>query len=94
VPELKVMLPDATFIARSGQINVSDNEDPVKAVKDTGRRQLIIAGILTEVCVAFPALSALEAGFEAFVVTDASGTFDVASREAAWLWMTAAGRSS
>ena len=50
------------------------------AVKATGRKQLIIAGIVTEVCVAFPAMSALEAGYEVFVVTDASGTFAAASR--------------
>ena len=40
---------------------------------------------------AFPALSALEAGYEVFVVTDASGTFDAASRQAAWARMAAAG---
>jgi nicotinamidase-related amidase len=91
VPELKEMFPDAPFIARPGQINAWDNEDFVKAVKDTGRKQLIIAGIVTEVCVAFPALSAVEAGYEVFVVTDASGTFDAASREAAWLRMSSAG---
>ncbi len=91
VPELKAMFPDAPFIARPGQINAWDNEDFVKAVKATGRKQLLIAGIVTEVCVAFPALSALEAGYEVFVVTDASGTFDAASREAAWLRMSAAG---
>jgi nicotinamidase-related amidase len=45
VPELKEMFPDAPFIARPGQINAWDNEDFVKAVKDTGRKQLIIAGI-------------------------------------------------
>jgi nicotinamidase-related amidase len=91
VPELKEMFPDAPFIPRPGQINAWDNEDFVKAVKATGRKQLIIAGIVTEVCVAFPALSAVEAGYEVFVVTDASGTFDLASRQAAWLRMSAAG---
>jgi nicotinamidase-related amidase len=91
VPELKEMFPKAPFIARPGQINAWDNEDFVKAVQATGRKQLIIAGIVTEVCVAFPALSAVEAGYEVFVVTDASGTFDAASREAAWLRMSAAG---
>lgn len=91
VPELKEMFPDAPFIARPGQINAWDNEDFVKAVEATGRKQLIIAGIVTEVCVAFPALSAVEAGYEVFVVTDASGTFDAASRHSAWLRMSAAG---
>ncbi|MBV8458626.1 MAG: hydrolase [Acetobacteraceae bacterium] len=91
VPELKEIFPDAPFIPRPGQINAWDNEDFVEAVKATGKKQLLIAGIVTEVCVAFPALSAIEAGYEVFVITDASGTFDVASREAAWLRMSAAG---
>jgi nicotinamidase-related amidase len=58
VPELKELFPDAPYIARPGNINAWDNEDFVKAVKATGKKQLLIAGIVTEVCVAFPALSA------------------------------------
>jgi nicotinamidase-related amidase len=91
MPELKDMFPDAPFIARPGQINAWDNEDFVKAVKATGKRQLLIAGVVTEVCVAFPALSALAEDFEVFVVTDASGTFNEVTRLAAWDRMTAAG---
>ncbi|MCQ4347226.1 hydrolase [Pseudomonas stutzeri] len=91
VPELKAQFPDAPYIARPGQINAWDNEDFVKAVKATGRRQLILAGVVTEVCVAFPALSAIEEGFEVFVVTDASGTFNEVTRQAAWQRMAAAG---
>jgi nicotinamidase-related amidase len=91
MPELKDMFPDAPFIARPGQINAWDNEDFVKAVKATGKRQLLIAGVVTEVCVAFPALSALAEDFEVFVVTDASGTFSEVTRLAAWDRMTAAG---
>lgn len=91
VPELKEMFPDAPFIPRPGQINAWDNEEFVKAVRDTGRKQLIIAGIVTDVCVAFPTLSALEAGYEVFVVTDASGTFNESVRQAAWTRMATAG---
>ncbi|MEM9155894.1 MAG: isochorismate family cysteine hydrolase YcaC [Cyanobacteria bacterium P01_F01_bin.33] len=91
VPELKELFPDAPYIARPGQINAWDNEDFVKAVKDTGKKQLIIAGVVTDVCVAFVALSALEAGYEVFVVTDASGTFDGSVRAAAWSRMSSAG---
>ena len=91
VPELKEAFPEAPYIARPGQINAWDNTDFVKAVKATGRKQLIIAGVVTEVCVAFPALSALEEGFEVFVVTDASGTFNELTRQSAWDRMTAAG---
>ena len=91
VPELKQMFPDAPYIARPGQINAWDNEEFVAAVKKTGRKQLIIAGVVTDVCVAFPALSALEEGFEVFVVTDASGTFNPVVRDAAWARMSANG---
>ena len=91
VPELKEMFPDAPYIARPGQINAWDNEDFVKAIKATGKKQLIIAGVVTEVCVAFPALAAIEEGFDVFVVTDASGTFNQISRDSAWQRMTAAG---
>jgi len=91
VPELKEIFPDAPYIARPGQINAWDNEDFVKAVKATGKKQLIVAGVVTEVCVAFPVLSALAEDFEVFVVTDASGTFNEITRQAAWDRMSAAG---
>ena len=91
VPELKAQFPDAPYIARPGQINAWDNEDFVKAVKATGKKQLIIAGVVTEVCVAFPALSALAEGYEVFVVTDASGTFNEITRHSAWDRMSASG---
>ena len=91
VPELKELFPDAPYIPRPGQINAWDNEDFVKAVKATGKKQLIIAGVVTEVCVAFPALSALAEGYEVFVVTDASGTFNEITRHSAWDRMSASG---
>jgi nicotinamidase-related amidase len=91
VPEIKELFPDAPYIARPGNINAWDNEEFVQAVRNTGRKQLIIAGVVTEVCVAFPALSAIEAGFDVFVVTDASGTFNDVTRHASWARMSAAG---
>lgn len=91
VPELKEKFPDAPYFARPGQINAWDNEEFVQAVKDTGKKQLLIAGVVTDVCVAFPALAAREAGYEVFVVTDASGTFNTAVRDAAWDRMSQAG---
>ena len=91
VPEIKELFPDAPYIARPGQINAWDNEDFVAAIKKTGRKQLIIAGVVTDVCVAFPTLSALAEGFDVFVVTDASGTFDKTVQQAAWSRMSAAG---
>ena len=91
VPELKEQFADAPYIARPGQINAWDNEDFVTAVKATGKKQLIIAGVVTEVCVAFPALSAIAEGYDVFVVTDASGTFNEVTRHSAWNRMAEAG---
>ncbi len=91
VPEILERFPDAPFIQRPGQINAWDNEDFVKAVKATGRKQLLIAGVVTDVCVSFPTLSALEEGYDVFVVTDASGTFNTTVQQAAWNRMSQAG---
>lgn len=91
LPELKEKFPNAPYIPRPGQINAWDNEDFVKAVKKTGRKKLIMAGIVTDVCVAFPAISALAEGFEVYAVVDASGTFNPAVRDAALARMTQAG---
>ena len=91
VPELRERFPDSPYIARPGQINAWDNEEFVAAVRAIGKKQLIIAGVVTEVCVAFPALSAIEEGFEVFVVTDASGTFNEITRQSAWDRMSQSG---
>lgn len=91
VPELKELFPDAPYIARPGQINAWDNEDFVTAVKATGKKQLLVAGVVTEVCVSFPVLSALAEDFEVFVVADASGTFNEMTQKAAWSRMEQAG---
>ncbi|OAX80660.1 hypothetical protein ACJ72_05004 [Emergomyces africanus] len=86
--EIPDILPDAPVIRRPGQINAMDNEDFVKAVKQPARNRF---GVLTEVCVAFPALSLIEQGYDVFVVTDASGTFAEHTREAAHKRMVQAG---
>ena len=89
--ELVELFPDAPKIARPGQINAWDNEEFVKAIEATGKKQLIIAGVVTDVCVAFPALSAMKAGYEVFVVTDASGTFSKQVANAALMRMAHGG---
>ena len=91
MPELKEIYPNAPFIPRPGQINAWDNEEFVQAIEKTGRRQLIIAGIVTDVCVAFPTLSALKEGYQVFVVADASGTFSRQVADAALMRMAHAG---
>ncbi len=91
MPELKEMFSDAPFIPRPGQINAWDNEDFVQAVQQTGCKQLLIAGVVTDVCVAFPTLSALQNGYQVFVVSDASGTFNTSVRDAVLMRMAHAG---
>lgn len=91
LPELKAILPKAPVISRPGEINAWDNADFVAAVEKTGRKKLLIAGISTDVCVAFVALSAVKAGYEVYAVLDASGTWNKLVQEAAVARMVQAG---
>ncbi|KAJ3557589.1 hypothetical protein NM688_g1390 [Phlebia brevispora] len=75
--EVLALHPNATFIHRQGEVNAWDNPDFKAAVEATGKRQIIIAGITTDVCTAFLALSLRDAGYSVFANSDASGTFDV-----------------
>jgi nicotinamidase-related amidase len=91
LPELKALFPKAPYIRRPGQINAWDDADFVKAIAATGKKQLVVSGIVTDVCVTFVSLSAKKAGYEVFVVADASGTTSEAVRDAALLRMQAGG---
>ena len=91
LPELKKSFPQAPFIARPGEINAWDNSDFVASVTSFKRKKLIIAGIVTDVCVALPTLSALAAGYDVYVVADASGTNSVAIRDFALTRLAHAG---
>ncbi|EDX6249371.1 isochorismatase family protein [Salmonella enterica subsp. diarizonae] len=75
IPEIHANAPHAHYVARKGEINAWDNADFVQAVKATGRNTLIIAGTITSVCMAFPAISAVTEGYKVFAVIDASGTY-------------------
>jgi nicotinamidase-related amidase len=75
IPEIHQYNPDAVYIPRTGQINAWDNPAWVKAIKSTNRKTLLIAGTLTSVCMAFPALSALTEGYKVFAIVDASGNW-------------------
>lgn len=75
IPEIHQYNPDAIYIPRTGQINAWDNPPWVKAIENTRRKTLLIAGTLTSVCMAFPALSALTEGYKVFAVVDASGNW-------------------
>jgi nicotinamidase-related amidase len=75
IPEIHQHNPDAVYIPRTGQINAWDNPKWVEAIENTGRKTLLIAGTLTSVCMAFPALSAVAAGYKVFCIVDASGNW-------------------
>lgn len=75
IPEIHEVNPDAVYIPRTGQINAWDNPEWVKAIEKTGRKTLLIAGTLTSVCMAFPTISALAAGYKVFTIVDASGNW-------------------
>lgn len=91
IPEIVSLFPNTPIIARPGQINAWDNADFVKAIEATGRKKLIVSGITTDVCVAFVTLSALDAGYEVYVVADASGTMSQQVQEVSLLRMSEAG---
>jgi nicotinamidase-related amidase len=73
MPEIHQFAPQAQYVGRKGEVNARDNDDFVKAVRATGKKTLIMAGVWTSVCVMFPALDAKAAGFKVYAVTDASG---------------------
>jgi len=81
IPEIHAAAPHAQYVARRGEINAWDNPDFVAAVKATGRRQLIIAGTITSVCMAFPSIAAVADGYQVFAVIDASGTYSKMAQE-------------
>src|SRR5687767_4040130 len=73
MPEIHQSAPHAVFVSRKGEVNAWDNEDFVKTVRKTGKKTLIIAGVWTSVCVAFPAIQAKAEGYNVYAVIDASG---------------------
>jgi nicotinamidase-related amidase len=81
IPEIQQNAPHAKYVARKGEINAWDNPDFVAAVKATGKKTLIIAGTITSVCMAFPAISAVQDGYKVFAVVDASGTYSKMAQE-------------
>jgi nicotinamidase-related amidase len=73
MPELEQAAPGAIYVGRKGEISAWENPDFVKAVRGTGRKTLIMAGVWTSVCVVFPALQAKAEGYDVYAVIDASG---------------------
>ncbi|MEU8778915.1 hydrolase [Streptomyces sp. NPDC048606] len=90
LPRLAAVFPDAKPIDRTS-MNAWEDGALVEAVRATGRRKIVLSGLWTEVCLVLPALSALEQGYEVYVVTDASGGVTPAAHEHALQRMLAAG---
>jgi nicotinamidase-related amidase len=88
--ELLEALPGVQEIDRT-TMNSWEDPDFRSAVERTGRKKLIIAGLWTEVCVAFPTLDALRAGYEVYVVVDAIGGVSRVAHESAMQRMIQAG---
>ena len=89
--ELAAAAPSMKYIPRKGEISAWDNADFVKAVEATGRKTLVIAGVWTSVCVAFPALQAKADGYKVYAVMDASGDMSEMASEVTLARLTAAG---
>jgi nicotinamidase-related amidase len=72
-------------------INTWEDHRVVDAVKETGRQQLVVAALWTEVCLAMPVISSLADGYDVFFVTDASGGVSREAHDMAVLRMVRAG---
>lgn len=75
-PELVAELPGVPVIDRQQYYNSMDDPKFKAAVEKTGRKKLIIAGITTDLCVMFPALTALQQGYDVYIVVDACASWD------------------
>ena len=89
-PQITDVFPGQEVIDRT-LINTWEDPKVVDAVKATGRKQLIIAGLWTEICVAMPAIQAAGEGWDVTVITDACGGVSVEAHEVAVQRMAAAG---
>lgn len=89
-PHVTDVFPGQEVIDRT-LINTWEDKKVVDAVKATGRKQLVIAGLWTEICVAMPAIQAAGEGWDVTVITDASGGTSVEAHQVAIQRMIAAG---
>jgi len=89
-PELLDALPGVEVIDRA-TVNAFDDGRVSRAIEATGRKKLIFAGVSLEICAAFPAITAVGKGMDAYVAVDACGTFSHTKREAGLLRMLQAG---
>jgi nicotinamidase-related amidase len=91
IPEIFENASHAAYVQRQGQINAWDVDGFRAAVEATGRKTLLIAGIMTSICVVEPALAALADGYTVYAVIDASGAYSEASQRISIARLTQAG---
>ncbi|WP_264077784.1 hydrolase [Mycolicibacterium houstonense] len=91
IPEIHQIVPDATYVPRNGEINAWDTPAFREAVAATGRKTIIVAAVITSVCLVEPALSALADGYQVYAVIDASGTYSQVSQQTAMARLVQAG---
>ncbi|WP_425617341.1 hydrolase [Anatilimnocola sp. NA78] len=89
-PQLLDIFPDQQPIERTG-MNSWDTPAFREAIKKTGRKNVILSGLWTEVCITWPALNMLSEGYNVYVVEDASAGTSPAAHEAALSRMVQAG---
>jgi nicotinamidase-related amidase len=90
IPELVEALSGVEIMDRSS-VNVFDDPQVAGAIEATGRRKLIFAGLSLEVCAAFPAITAVNKGLDAYVAVDACGTFSKTKHQVGLLRMMQSG---
>jgi len=91
IPEIHENAPHAIYVPRKGEISAWDNEDFLRTVKKSGKKTLVIAGIWTSVCVAFPAIQAKADGYDVYAVMDASGDPSIMASQATMARLAQAG---
>lgn len=93
MPELAEIAPEAFArrIQRQGVVNAWDDPDFAQACRDTGKRNLVMAGVTTDVCMVAPAISATLEGLNVKIVCDACGSTNQIAEEMSWRRMENAG---
>jgi nicotinamidase-related amidase len=89
-PEIRDVFPDANLIDRT-TMNSWEDQNVIDAVNQIGTSRLVIAGLWTSVCISGPVVSAIEQGFEVYVITDACGDVTKEAHEMALQRMIAVG---
>ena len=88
--QIQAVFPDQKPIDRTS-MNSWEDKNFVAAIEKTNRKKIVMAALWTEVCLAFPAISAIQTGYEVYAVIDASGASTTEAHETAIKRMTQAG---